>query len=416
MKKFLVLLSVCFPLLFQSGLAQDTLWSVKAFDGGITSAKFSITGDTIIHTDGGYIVKRDLNGRLLDTFWVGEQHGMVLTPDYRFAITYNTPFLYQWDLTTKKLISRYEMRKDSTFSDFSNYFGNIDISPDGKYIGEISSVYPPSSNMRLIPKFFIWEAQTGKILLTDTAGCRAIQFSPNSDNFSITDECLSPVIWSVSKKGKIANFSGAIHQQHLINHISFSPDGKYLCTSDNSGYVNLWDIASKSILKIRPFGAIVFRFSNDSRYIIFGSAGIGIYDILRDTIIYQMDLSNKGFSYDTDIDESKDSRYILEGQQVNLLLYKNSILSIDGDNSKKINPILKPNPTSGKITIQLTQVDYTPFSIKIFNPEGMTMKFYNNVNSENNAIILDVSDLSIGIFFLVVENQNFSQTYKLVKE
>ena len=413
MKKFMVLFLVCFPLLFQSGVAQDTLWSVKAFDGVITSAKFSIGGDIIIHTDGGYIVKRDLAGRLLDSFWVGQQFGMVLTPDGRSAITYTPPFLYQWDLITKKVISRYEMAKDSTFGEYGHP-GSIDISRDGKYIGEIGTVYPPNTNQRLVGKFYIWDAQTKNIIYTDTAGCTTIKFSPNNDEFCISDKCKMPDLWSVSKKIKETGFSGTQHQKQITNS-SFSPDGNYLCTSNSNDGLFIWDLKKKLFIKIVLNPTTISAFSNDSKYIIGGGNNLFVYDLHKESYIYGPDKRSLWGAY-SDVQISVDSKFILASEENNLSFYDFNKLTSSIQQQSDDYLIIKPNPTNGNINIPLVNNYNTPYNIHVFNISGVNILTYLDIISNNGNIIIDLGDLPYGIYFLVLSNLNFSQTYKLVKE
>ncbi len=70
-----------------------------------------------------------------------------------------------------------------------------------------------------------------------------------------------------------------------------------------------------------------------------------------------------------------------------------------------------PNPTSTSIFISLISSD-NPTIVKIIDLNGKIIQ--KNVFSETNNIKLDVSNISSGIYLLSIENQNFTETKKLI--
>lgn len=72
-----------------------------------------------------------------------------------------------------------------------------------------------------------------------------------------------------------------------------------------------------------------------------------------------------------------------------------------------------PNPTKDKLNIQLENFNQNNLSISITNYLGQVVK---NYSISQNLTVLELSDLSNGIYFLNLQNNNFQKTIKFIKQ
>lgn len=89
-------------------------------------------------------------------------------------------------------------------------------------------------------------------------------------------------------------------------------------------------------------------------------------------------------------------------------IYDNSSLSVD-DNENEIS--IAPNPVENKLTLKNIPVDS---ELKLYNILGTEFKA--NKTGNENALYLDVSSLSSGVYILKVVNKNRSTTKKIIKK
>jgi photosystem II stability/assembly factor-like uncharacterized protein len=72
-----------------------------------------------------------------------------------------------------------------------------------------------------------------------------------------------------------------------------------------------------------------------------------------------------------------------------------------------------PNPTADKVTISCNEIPPSGFYIKVVNIQGKTvLKSYNYSNSQH---VVDLSDLTNGVYFLSVNSDEINQTFKIIK-
>jgi WD40 repeat protein len=84
-------------------------------------------------------------------------------------------------------------------------------------------------------------------------------------------------IWNAKTGELISTLTG--HTRAVIS-ISYSPDGKYLVGSSKDGFINLWDIASLSVIKnldiINPDEIITVSYSPNGKQLAAASTDKGL--------------------------------------------------------------------------------------------------------------------------------------------
>ena len=87
-------------------------------------------------------------------------------------------------------------------------------------------------------------------------------------------------------------------------------------------------------------------------------------------------------------------------------------------NSKNINPNstidIYPNPSTNRFTISGFELSGSPLKVEIFNLEGKLMQQESFINTNSN-IVLDISDLPIGMFILKTQNGKTATTNMISK-
>ncbi|QQS50742.1 MAG: T9SS type A sorting domain-containing protein [Bacteroidota bacterium] len=82
----------------------------------------------------------------------------------------------------------------------------------------------------------------------------------------------------------------------------------------------------------------------------------------------------------------------------------------------EVQVLVYPNPTKGLLILELQNLDvneYVPVMINIFNNEGKTMI---SESFKSNRIEMDLSDFSVGLYFIDINFGNKRQLLKVIKE
>jgi hypothetical protein len=90
------------------------------------------------------------------------------------------------------------------------------------------------------------------------------------------------------------------------------------------------------------------------------------------------------------------------------------VLSVDEDESQII---IFPNPSNGVFVIKFkSQIDPSKSIINVFDMVGNEQRITPLVNSDNHTISVDLSQKSVGIYYLHINNDNYSVSRKLLKQ
>ena len=159
----------------------------------------------------------------------------------------------------------------------------------------------------------------------------------------------------------------------------FSPDGKYVITANDNGYLNIWDIDSQKIVynfyfDMFPKPALGHpAYSNDGKYIAFESG--------------------------------------------RLFLIAPKITSVE-DTLHPLQKILYPNPTTGIVKLEFNLQSNEIVRINISDNTGKNISNTNLglLNSGKNIYEYNITSLTAGVYFITIQSQSYSETYKLIKE
>jgi uncharacterized delta-60 repeat protein len=103
---------------------------------------------------------------------------------------------------------------------------------------------------------------------------------------------------------------------------------------------------------------------------------------------------------------------------INSYLIDGQFLSVDDSVNIINNSIVYPNPFNDKINIDFKNIDLHDIKITFYNLNGSEIYSKNFKNSTNNEIlsIEEISKFSAGIYFLKIQSNNYSKTFKIIKK
>ena len=94
-----------------------------------------------------------------------------------------------------------------------------------------------------------------------------------------------------------------------------------------------------------------------------------------------------------------------------IIINLNDVLDTGIDDNKGFSLMVYPNPAVDKVNIHLNSSD--PYSIEIFNIVGNKV-YQSEINTPTETKIIDLTELTGGIYFVKVYNKQFTYTKKLV--
>ena len=156
---------------------------------------------------------------------------------------------------------------------------------------------------------YLWSFKEDRLLATIPAQKdfirRTAAFSGNSKILALT-KGVNILLYDVEKGILIGDLKSDLSN---IIHISFSPDGKYLVSADNTESWALWDIERQKIIQQKSEGEPVnaLKFGSDSQSFALASG-----DVIYQYSLKGEELGGNGTDYSTvdDIQYSKDGKHI----------------------------------------------------------------------------------------------------------
>ena len=195
--------------------------------------------------------------------------------------------------------------------------------------------------------------------------------------------------------------------------------------TDGTGFVKLYDFPISSISN--PFGSLIY----DGTFLYGMTSGLGGGGVTQEGSIFKIMTNGTGFTTLQTLLGGSDGRYPLGsliyigtsiygmtfngGTNASGILFKYSGLPLRvadfNNNTSKF--IAYPNPSSGIINVSSTN---TIKGVIAYNILGKEVYNY-NFSELNNEVIVDLSFLETGMYFLkaISENNNF-QTIKVIKK
>jgi hypothetical protein len=394
----LLLLTFYSPL-----IAQDTVWT-GSYPGYINNALFSPDDSKILVSgNNAFLEVNPANGAIIKQLpSIGKILG--LSGDKIYIVTDSQKVL---DVNT------YNVVKD--FSSDVNAFGMPwSISYDAN-LKIFVNVYQRGWPRKDTIVFIDGETLKIKKLITDSAAYQVyseIRVSPDGKYFAediayYGDPSDKNDNYNVIRLFSMETFQ-MIKEIKSYGALQFSPDSKMLAVHAGAQH-DVFSIPSGELIHSFPINSYCVAFSNDSRYIYFGSGGIlSKYNLIDYKQVYQI---NQLFSFEL-LCLSNNQKYVLSGNQSQLFLFKDKATEVENPHIDTI--IVYPNPTNSIVTISNNCTNMIQF-YKIYNENG-TLIQTTNVVPNTNQIIIDFSQNPIGVYFVNLYCASNYSTYKIVKE
>ncbi|OGU41718.1 MAG: hypothetical protein A2X61_00210 [Ignavibacteria bacterium GWB2_35_12] len=299
-----------------------------------------------------------------------------ISKDEKYLVSVITGGLRIWDLTTKKILKTKWFPKEENLQKFNIY--NIKFLCDNRIIATHYKEYKNPSNpnnpiRKIYHSIFDFNSLDSidvykeMVYFELSNNCIKIAFNTGDPNYGVEvyDFNTKEFLWKLPINGP------------SLTGIEFSPDDKYLVTSNGPGTnaLKIWSI---------EIGNETYDY------------GIGSRDC---------------------IDVSHDGEFIVSSSASRLTLReaKFGINTVPGDSG--ITPqIIYPNPTTGIATIQYQQPFSENTNMYITGINGQIVKpILNNYLEEGiKTIDFNTQDISNGIYFVKVENTHLSLVFKLI--
>ena len=257
--------SLCLAL-FASAIAAAVEPIGSLGEGVLQQAHFLPDGTILrVMRDRIEIVNPDTN-EIIDKFAEGVNWGRVtLSPDGAWLAIITDldgttkPFIEIWEIATRKLIRRLESRLDSVrlvaFSTAApmlavTYRDQIDLWNwnDNDYLGEMTGERRPSNNCYSYSD----EGGSGGGC-SGPAGVLSLAFSPDGNFLAVGSQRPDAEIWDVTTRKLVGHLEGHVG---WVNHVSYSPDGRYIATArPGSRWAYLWDAQMRQLIRTLQNGA-----------------------------------------------------------------------------------------------------------------------------------------------------------------
>jgi WD40 repeat protein len=395
----------------------------------------------------------------LEIVWEAESYSITkisFSPDSRYIATGDEgSFLKIWDVDSAKQVNVLTERDMPVFSHNNQYLACIKVKENDIYIYHFPS-------LELYKKITTMKGD----YICDIV---QMQFSPNDSVIATAQQDSGLCFWDIETGQRIKNIKvfpfvpdpkfGGVPR---VEGFDYSPDGSKIIFFGQRCF--LYDLQNDTIIKefgglnplISPDGTKLltlgwgrpndvnnllyydintgnliksidttnptdFTFSNDGEYIIsMGDGRFVSFTKAADSsnqIEYQF-YPDRGCVYLT---VSPDGKYIATSND-NLLIFRYPFYqtSVPGENPKdNKSSIIKyyPNPTDGKINIELNIKSSSQYSIKIINELGEEIQQISNsiLDIGKHVISWDAGGLPAGVYFIVVRGKNYSETFKFIK-
>ncbi|MGA2296906.1 MAG: T9SS type A sorting domain-containing protein [FCB group bacterium] len=301
-----------------------------------------------------------------------------MSKDERYIVS---PILHGfriWDLQTKRILKTkiYPKPNEENLIDYTVTYIQF-LCDDTKLIGQYVKTYQNQT-------YPYNQYSAGSYIVYDINTLDSIDNYINSSGFRISNTCKYIVsatgdpdygIEVYDFKTKMLLWKLPVNGPSLTG-IEFSPDDKYLVTTNNfSALMRIWNlVTSKPVYNYNDGGYENFDISHNGEKII---TSIGEYLLLYP------------------------AKY--NGTPVN-------------ENPDSIKQIIYPNPTSGKAIIYFVQPDTEKTTIDLIDLSGRIINnLYNKLlDSGNQNIEVDVSLIVNGTYFIKVQNSHLSLLFKLI--
>ena len=208
-----------------------------------------------------------------------------------------------------------------------------------------------------------------------------------------------------------------------ILDIQFSPDGYLLYESIASPNenLNIWDVESQELIRtLKPIDILALSqfsvFKNNYLFVFGGTPDFkpqyGIYDIVNNIFIHKYNIIQSG---PNSIDISFNQNFIACGIYSNLYIFNNVLTDVSETEYSSLKDTIIPNPTENTATININfpTSGQVIFILSDINGAEIGTILENYFEAGNHEIDIQLPNLPSGNYFLTVNGEKYSKTFKL---
>ncbi|NJK67511.1 MAG: PDZ domain-containing protein [Microcoleus sp. SU_5_3] len=290
-------------------------------------------------------------------------YSAVISPDMRYVAGISVVENYKaylWDISGEKI----------ALLGIEDIVNTVSFSPDSKMIATVARNYKGKNSGENITISF-WNL-SGKLtnsfelnLPNKLTLVEHISFSPNGKQVALSQDDGTTIICNISGE-KITQFNG---NQGSVDKIIFSPNGQTIATAGSNGTVQIWNFLGEKIHQINGHqGSVIdVNFSPDGQQLI----TVGSDGILR---IWKLNRETQGSEFQAHVTSVEEVSFSENGQII--FTYENAILRIW--------------TSSGELIKQFASGDYDKHSRLVSTPDG----FITLDSIENKEPVIKLWDLS----------------------
>ena len=199
------------------------------------AASFSTDGDRLVTAGTGGVWYYDTTSkRLLQQFPGNNAQKIVLSPDGQWMLT----SLYE----QINSMSVYELQSGKILFSLDEAFRGSDIpqaifSPDGHWVGMVQLTWDGPYKLNIYDT--ITQQLTMSMSLGEDIPLSSLVFNPTGSLVAVGRADGEILLIDVNQKNLVATLSG---HRGIVDHLVFSPDGRYLISSSNDGTIRTWGI------------------------------------------------------------------------------------------------------------------------------------------------------------------------------
>jgi WD40 repeat protein/archaellum biogenesis ATPase FlaH len=268
----------------------------------------------------------------------------VISPDMRYVAgisVFENYKAYLWDISGEKI----------ALLGAEDIVNTVSFSPDSKMIATVARNYKGKNSGENITISF-WNL-SGKLtnsfefnLPNTLTLVEHISFSPNGKQVALSQDDGTTIIFNISGE-KITQFNG---NQGSVDKIIFSPNGQTIATAGSNGTVQIWNLLGEKIHQINGHqGSVIdVNFSPDGQQLITAGSEDGI---LR---IWKLNRETQGIKFQAHTTSIEEVSFNTTGQ----IIFTSE------------NAILRIWTPSGELIRQFASGDYDQHSRLVLTPDG----------------------------------------------
>lgn len=404
----------------------DTVWS-KYIGSEVKGVKFSPDGQFIYAAalGRGPLKLRTETGEILTEF-----DGMVYNHSqntYSLDISMDGNFLYAAD--TGRYIFKYDTKSgiivdkiETPYSEKKGIFYRA-LTVSDLYIGVLIIYDAPTWDDPLNRDgvVIVFDKNTKEIVKEiKTKIINRVKFSPNGEYLCLYESAENnqdtrSILLNTKNWEEYATF---IHGKVSISDIAFSPDGSLLASCGWDGFIKIWDVKERKLVREFNYGAKITAINFLSNDIV--SFCAGEWPIYKCKILNLNNLEIKGdnlINFVKDADYSSLKNYIVmdDGDGVLLLNLKRYLTTIDIDVTKTVAQVI-PNPNSNQLKILISILESNIYNIDIYDSNSKLINkiFDGFIEKGEKTLNWDSSNYPSGAYYCIIKSKNYSDTLKII--